>query len=66
MRSRRGRLPGGSPEALDVLERDHEFLLKGGVFTQSLISAWLGFKRAEWRLLNEWPQPLELAAYNDI
>ncbi len=32
-------------EALDALEADHDFLLKGDVFTQDVIEMWLEYKR---------------------
>src|SRR5213593_590274 len=37
-------VPGSLAEALDALESDHEFLLKGGVFTQDLIDTWIAWK----------------------
>src|SRR5205085_1325225 len=40
-------VPGSLDEALDALEEDHEFLLKGGVFTQDLIDTWIDYKRTE-------------------
>ena len=38
--------PGSLEEALDSLEADHEFLLRGDVFTPDVISTHLEFKRA--------------------
>ena len=38
-------VPGSLDEALRELERDHQFLLKGGVFTQDVIDTWLSYKR---------------------
>ncbi|MEE8510374.1 MAG: type I glutamate--ammonia ligase, partial [candidate division NC10 bacterium] len=38
-------VPGSLSEALDALERDHEFLLKGDVFTEDVIETWLWYKR---------------------
>ncbi|HHY96231.1 MAG TPA: glutamine synthetase [Firmicutes bacterium] len=60
------RLPATLQQALDCLERDHEFLLEGEVFPPSLISAWLERKRAECREIGEWPHPWELAVYGDL
>ena len=37
-------VPGSLEEALQALESDHEFLLKGGVFTEDVISGWIDFK----------------------
>src|SRR5438045_1683959 len=36
--------PGSLGEVLDALEADHDFLLKGGVFTQDLIDEWISYK----------------------
>ena len=38
-------VPSSLEEALQALEDDHEFLLKGGVFTEDLIRGWIDFKR---------------------
>jgi glutamine synthetase len=40
-------VPGSLADAIDALERDHDFLLKGGVFTEDLIETWIKYKRAE-------------------
>ena len=40
-------MPGSLEEALDTLERDHEFLLRGDVFTKDAIHEWLDFKRTQ-------------------
>ena len=37
--------PGSLGEVLDALEADHEFLLKGSVFTKDVIETWLTYKR---------------------
>ena len=38
-------VPGSLEAALDALEADHDFLLKGGVFTEDLLEAYIAFKR---------------------
>ncbi|MBI4299280.1 MAG: type I glutamate--ammonia ligase [Chloroflexi bacterium] len=38
-------VPGSLQETLDALERDHDFLLRGGVFTPDVIEAWIDYKR---------------------
>ena len=38
-------VPGSLAESLDALEADHEFLLKGGVFSEGLIRTWIDWKR---------------------
>ncbi|MEY1662944.1 glutamate--ammonia ligase [Isoalcanivorax beigongshangi] len=49
--------------ALDALEADHEFLLKGGVFTKETLSAYIAIKRAEVERVNMTPHPLEFDMY---
>ena len=38
-------VPGSLDEALASLENDHEYLLKGDVFTKDVIESWIDFKR---------------------
>jgi glutamine synthetase len=60
-------LPGSLDEALNALEADHEFLLKGDVFTPQLIERWIGYKREkEIQPLRMRPHPLEFSMYFDI
>ena len=60
-------MPGSLGEALDALERDHEFLLKGDVFTKDVIETWLSYKRTkEVDALRLRPHPYEFALYFDI
>jgi glutamine synthetase len=59
-------VPGSLEGALDALERDHEFLLRGDVFSQDLLRAWIDWKRT--REVNEVrmrPHPHEVALYFD-
>ncbi|MFQ6018584.1 MAG: type I glutamate--ammonia ligase [Kiloniellaceae bacterium] len=59
--------PGSLEEALDALEADHDFLLKGDVFTKDVIDTYLNYKRTreveEMRLR---PHPYEFFLYYDI
>jgi glutamine synthetase len=60
-------LPGSLPEVLDALEADHEFLLKGDVFTKDVIQNWLDYKRKqEVDPLRLRPHPWEFALYFDV
>ena len=53
-------------EALAALEKDHEFLLQGGVFTEDVIETWVRFKRAEEvEAIRLRPHPFEFALYFD-
>ncbi|HUR97920.1 MAG TPA: type I glutamate--ammonia ligase [Pyrinomonadaceae bacterium] len=60
-------LPGSLDESLKALEADHEFLLKGDVFTTSMIERWISYKREkEITPLRLRPHPLEFQMYFDI
>jgi len=59
--------PGSLQEVLNALENDHEFLLKGGVFTKDLIETWIEYKRKkELDPVQLRPHPYEFALYFDI
>jgi glutamine synthetase len=58
--------PGTLVEALNALERDHEFLLHGSVFTEDVIETWIEYKRkAEVAAIRVRPHPYEFALYFD-
>jgi glutamine synthetase len=60
-------VPGSLDEALDALEADHEFLLKGGVFTEDVIETWISYKRREEAdAIRLRPHPWEFALYYDV
>lgn len=60
-------LPGTLDEALKALEDDHEFLLKGDVFTTTMIERWISYKREkEITPLRLRPHPLEFSMYYDV
>ncbi|HEV8611625.1 MAG TPA: type I glutamate--ammonia ligase [Thermoanaerobaculia bacterium] len=60
-------LPGSLSEVLNALEADHEFLMKGGVFTSDLIRTWIDYKRKnEVDPIRLRPHPWEFALYFDI
>jgi glutamine synthetase len=62
-----GSVPGSLDEAIDALEADHEFLLKGGVFTPDLIETWIEYKRSqECDPVRIRPHPWEFALYYDV
>jgi glutamine synthetase len=58
--------PGSLDEALDALERDGDFLLRGDVFTDDVLATWIKWKRdreiAPMRLR---PHPYEFCLYYD-
>jgi len=57
---------GSLAEALDCLEDDHEFLLKGDVFTQDFLDMWISHKRKEHDALRLRPHPYEFHLYYDV
>jgi glutamine synthetase len=60
-------MPGSLDEALNNLEKDHKFLLKGGVFSEDLIEAWIGYKRTkEVDPMRLRPVPYEFFLYYDL
>ena len=52
--------------ALDALERDHQFLLEGGVFTQGFLNDYLTVKRDEVSEERKRPTPHEFFRYYDV
>lgn len=59
-------LPASLEEALCELEKDHDFLVQGGVFPQRLIDVWIATKRKEARKVSEIPHPMEFELYYDL
>lgn len=60
-------VPGSLDEALKALEEDHDFLLKGGVFTRDLMDAWIEYKREkEVDAVRLRPHPYEFYLYYDV
>jgi glutamine synthetase len=60
-------VPGSLSEVLDNLEKDHEYLTKGGVFTKDLIETWIAYKRtAEVDYVRLRAHPAEFELYYDI
>ena len=58
--------PASLEASLDALEKDHEFLIKGNVFTQDVIDTWLDYKRTkECDPVRLRPHPYEFALYYD-
>jgi glutamine synthetase len=59
-------IPGSLDRALDALEADHDFLLKGDVFSEELIERWISYKRTkEVDAIRMRPTPLEFQLYFD-
>ena len=59
-------VPRSLDEALEALERDHDFLLRGDVFTPDVIATWIAHKRRhEIEPLRLRPHPYEFCLYYD-
>jgi len=60
-------MPGSLDEALNHLEKNHQFLLKGGVFSEDLIESWISYKRSkEVDTMRLRPHPYEFFLYYDV
>ena len=60
-------VPTSLSDSLDALEEDHDYLLKGDVFTQDVIDTWIEYKREnEIAAVNLRPHPYEFHLYYDI
>ena len=60
-------VPASLDEAINALEEDHEYLLKGDVFTQDVIDTWISYKREnEINQIRLRPHPYEFYLYYDI
>ncbi len=58
--------PASLEEAVAALESDHEFLLRGDVFTEDVIRTWIRFKRSkEIDPMRLRPHPFEFCLYYD-
>ncbi|MDZ4798429.1 MAG: type I glutamate--ammonia ligase [Bryobacteraceae bacterium] len=60
-------MPASLDEALSALEEDHQFLLKGDVFSEELLETFIMYKRRnEADAIRLRPHPWEFAMYYDI
>jgi len=61
------KVPASLEEALQALRNDHDFLLRGDVFTEDVIDTWIWYKQTkEVQALRERPHPWEFATYFDV
>ncbi len=59
--------PGSLQEALKELEADHDYLLKGDVFTDDVIETWIKYKtEKEVKPMALQPHPYEFSLYYDV
>ncbi|MGC9349372.1 MAG: type I glutamate--ammonia ligase [Anaerolineae bacterium] len=60
-------VPGSLSAVLEELEADHEFLMRGDVFTEDMLEAYITYKRtAEVDPVRMRPHPFEFTLYYDI
>jgi glutamine synthetase len=60
-------VPGSLEGALEALRHDHEFLLKGDVFTEDVIQTWIDYKMEnEVNPIKLRPVPYEFMMYYDV
>jgi glutamine synthetase len=60
-------MPGSLDEAISELEADHEFMLRGDVFTRDALETWIDYKRkAEITPVRQRPHPHEFELYFDV
>jgi glutamine synthetase len=59
-------VPSSLAESCAILEKDHEFLLKGDVFTEDVIETWIEMKRKEQDQTRLRPHPWEFHMYYDV
>jgi glutamine synthetase len=57
---------GSLDAAINALEKDHQFLLKGDVFTEDFIEMWISTKRKEHDAIRLRPHPYEFFLYYDV
>jgi glutamine synthetase len=59
--------PGTLEEALMALEKDHDYLMKGSVFTEDVIDTWIDYKmKNEVKAMALRPHPYEFFLYHDM
>lgn len=54
---------GSLREAVEALGQDHEFLLKGDVFTKDMLEGYIDLKMEEVEMFETWPHPVEFWMY---
>ena len=66
-RDKFGSMPTNLKTALEALDADHEFLLRGDVFTKQMISSWIQTKMTrDYDEVRNRPHPYEMSLYFDI
>lgn len=53
-------------QALEALDKDREFLTRGGVFSEDWINSYIDLKMEEVTKLRQTPHPIEFSMYYSI
>ncbi|MCR5654485.1 MAG: type I glutamate--ammonia ligase [Lachnospiraceae bacterium] len=59
-------LPATLDQALDALEKDHDYLTAGGVFPEKLLQLHIARRRKDAKEISNRPHPMEFAMYYDL
>ncbi len=59
-------LPRNLAEALDALEIDNDFLMRGDIFTEELLEQWIKIKKEEIHSIGTMPHPFEYKMYFNL
>jgi len=59
-------VPDSLKGAIEALEKDHAFLLKGGVFTKDFLENYMDMKKGEYDAVRLRPHPYEFFLYYDV
>jgi glutamine synthetase len=59
-------IPASLEEALEALNKDHEYLMAGGVFNRELIYSWIEEKMKEVIAVRNRPHPFEMNLYYNL
>lgn len=59
-------LPRNFIESLEALEKDADFLKRGGIFTEELIEQWITIKEEEIKSIQTMPHPFEYKMYFNL
>jgi glutamine synthetase len=59
-------LPRNLAEALDALAADNDFLKRGGIFTDELLTQWVKTKTEEINAIGTMPHPFEYKMYFNL
>ncbi len=59
-------IPTTLEEALQALQEDHDYLVKGGVFNRELIDSWIEEKMKEVIAVRNRPHPFEMNLYYSL